>query len=86
VKVVRVLVGYVCTKPAGKKQESDLEHERETLDEEVEGRFLESMIVLTVSATLDHRPSGPERRKYQFSHCFPNIAMNAANKGRLVWG
>ena len=35
-----------------------MEHERETLDEEMEGPLLESVALsLTVSATLDHRPA-----------------------------
>ena len=43
----------------GEEEEGDLEHDQETLDEEVEGPFLESVaLALTVSATLDHRPTG----------------------------
>ena len=32
---------------------------------------------LAVTTTLDHRPSA--FRKYRFSHCFPNIAMDAVS-------
>ena len=39
-------------------EEDDLEHHRKTLDEEVEWPFCESSILsLTVSATLNHRPT-----------------------------
>ena len=42
----------------GEEEEGDLEHDQETLDEEVEGPFLESVaLALTVPATLDHRPT-----------------------------
>ena len=42
----------------GEEEKGDLEHDRETLDEEMEGPFLQSVeLALTVSATLDHRPT-----------------------------
>ena len=45
--------------PTGEEEEGGLEHKRETLDEEVEGPFLQSVeLALTVSATFDHRPTG----------------------------
>ena len=41
------------------EEECNLEHHRETLDEEMEGPLLESVALpLTVSATLYHRPAG----------------------------
>ena len=50
---------HVFAQSTGEEEEGDLEHKRETLDEEVEGPFLQSVaLALTVSATLDHRPTG----------------------------
>ena len=44
---------------ASKEEERNLEHDRETLDEEMEGPLLESITLpLTVSAALDRRPPG----------------------------
>ena len=37
---------------------------------------------LAVSVTLDHHP--PEFRRYRFSRCFPNIAVNATNEVRRL--
>ena len=43
---------------AGEEEQGDLEHHWETLDEEVQWPFLESItFALTVSATLNHRPA-----------------------------
>jgi len=43
---------------ASKEKEGNLEHERETLNEEMEGPLLESIaFALTITATLDHRPA-----------------------------
>jgi hypothetical protein len=48
----------VFAQPTGEEEEGDLEHDWETLDEEMEGPFLQSIaLALTVSATLDHRPA-----------------------------
>ena len=53
------------TKPGSEEEEGNLEHERKTLNEEMEGPLLESIaLALTVSATLDHRPS-----------CVPQVAI-----------
>ena len=42
----------------GEKEEGDLEHHRETLDEEVQWPFLQPIaFALTISASLDHRPA-----------------------------
>ena len=44
--------------PASKEEEGSLEHYRKTLDEEVERPPLESIaFALTVTATLNHRPT-----------------------------
>ena len=49
---------HVFAQSTGEEEERDLEHHRETLDEEVEGPLLEPIALpLTVSATLDHRPA-----------------------------
>jgi len=48
----------VSTESTGEKEEGDLEHHRETLDEEVQWPFLQPIaFTLTVSASLDHRPA-----------------------------
>jgi len=45
---------HVLAQPAGEEEERNLEHNRETLDKEVEGPLLEAIALpLTVSATLD---------------------------------
>ena len=49
---------HVFAQSTREEEESGLEHDRETLDEEVEGPFLQPVaLALTVSATLDHRPA-----------------------------
>jgi len=49
----------VLAQSAGEEEEGSLEHDREALDEEMEGPLLESIALpLTVSATFDCRPAG----------------------------
>jgi hypothetical protein len=49
---------HVFAQSTSEEEEGNLEHHRETLDEEMEGPLLESIaLALTVSATLDHRPA-----------------------------
>ena len=48
----------MATETTGEKEEGDLEHHRQTLDEEVQWPFLQSIaFALTVSASLDNRPT-----------------------------
>jgi len=48
----------VSAKSGSEEEEGSLEHERKALDKEMKGPLLESIaLALTVSATLDHRPS-----------------------------
>jgi len=50
---------HVFAQPASKEEECDLQHDRETLDEEMEGPLLQPIALpLTVSAPLDRRPPG----------------------------
>ena len=49
---------HVFAQSASEEEERNLEHDRETLDEEMEGPLLQSITLpLTVSATLDRRPA-----------------------------
>ena len=48
----------MSAEPTSEEEESNLEHNRKALDEEVERPLLESIaLALTVSTTLDHRPA-----------------------------
>ena len=50
---------HVPTEAAGEEKKCDLEHHRETLDEQVEWPFGEPVALpLTISATVDHGSSG----------------------------
>ena len=49
---------HVLAQSTSEEEERDLEHNRETLDEEMEGPLLQSIALpLTVSATLNRRPA-----------------------------
>ena len=49
---------HVLAQPASEEEEGNLEHDREALDEEMEGPLLQSIALpLTVSAALDRRPA-----------------------------
>ena len=49
---------HVFAQAAGEEEKGSLEHDREALDEEVEGPLLEPIaLALAVTATLDHRPA-----------------------------
>jgi len=55
----------VFAQSASEEEEGNLEHDRETLDEEMEGPLLQSIALpLTVSATLNRRPA-----------CVPQISV-----------
>jgi len=50
---------HVLAQSTSEEQEGSLEHDREALDEEMEGPLLESITLpLTVSAAFDRRPAG----------------------------
>ena len=50
---------HVLAQPAGEEEEGNLEHDREALDEEVEGPLLQSIALpLTICGALDRRPAG----------------------------
>lgn len=54
----RVEGPHVFAESKREKKESDLEHDRETLNEEMETPLLESItFALTISATFNHRPA-----------------------------
>ena len=49
---------YISAQSAGKEKEGDLKHHRKAFNDEVERPSLQPVeFTLTVSATLDHRPS-----------------------------
>ena len=65
---------HVPRKSTGEKEEGDLEYDRKTLDEEVEWP-----LHLRRRSPQRSTTDPPVCRRYRFSHCFPSIAMNAAN-------